>query len=378
MVEEDRSGKGGRVSPSLPLPRGPISTAVIAHLASGRPLPDAVGLVASVTAPLVDDDLHLALWCCYELHHHGFAGVDDDLEWDSALLGFRAHLERAFEGALRAELHEESLPAEPSMALRVIGAWNAPPLAATVERYGTIEQLREFTIHRSAYQLKEADAHTFALPRLRGSGRSAMIEIQADEYGSGRPGEAHYELFAAAMRELGLSDEFAHHIDRLPGTTLATDNLVELFALHRRLRGALVGHLALFETTSVTPMSRYLGAARRLGGLPAVERFYEVHVEADAHHGHLATSQMVAGFVADEPDLAPDIVFGAAALSRVESRFARHLLASWRDGRSSLRPLPASSRTSAPVPRSVPRATLAPPVAQPPSAGVSAGLRPSA
>lgn len=286
--------------------------------------------------PLTDDDLHLALWCCYELHHHGFAGVDDDHEWSPTLLGFRSHLEQAFEAALRSEFQEESLPEDPVTALRVIGEWASPPLAATVEASGTIDQLREFAIHRSAYQLKEADAHTFAIPRLRGSGRSAMIEIQTDEYGSGRPGEAHAELFADAMRELGLPTDFGHFVERLPGATLATDNLVEMFGLHRRLRGALVGHLALFEITSVTPMSRYLGAARRIGGLPAVERFYEVHVEADVHHGHLAQDQMVAGVVADEPELAPEIVFGAVALSRVECRFARHLVESWQAGRSSL------------------------------------------
>ena len=61
---------------------------------------------------------------------------------------------------------------------------------------GTIEQMREFAIHRSMYQLKEADAHTWGIPRYAGPSRSAMIEIQMDEYGNGRPGEAHAELFA--------------------------------------------------------------------------------------------------------------------------------------------------------------------------------------
>ena len=100
--------------------------------------------------------------------------------------------------------------------MRVIGEWASPPLAATVEASGTLDQLREFAIHRSAYQLKEADAHTFAIPRLRGSGRSAMIEIQTDEYGSGRPGEAHAELFADAMRELGLPTDFGRFVESMP------------------------------------------------------------------------------------------------------------------------------------------------------------------
>jgi hypothetical protein len=111
-----------------------------------------------------------------------------------------------------------------------------------------------------------------------------------------------------------------------------------MFGLNRRLRGALVGHLALFEMCSVAPMTRYLGAARRIGGLPALERFYEVHVEIDAHHARLALDSMVALTVEHEPQLGPDVIFGAAALGRVESRFARRLLRSWDDGDSSLLP----------------------------------------
>src|SRR5690606_28886980 len=197
--------------------------------------------------------------------------------------------------------------------------------------------LEEFAVHRSLYQLKEADAHTFGIPRLAGPGRAAMIEIQADEYGGGKPGESHAELFAAAMEELGLCTEMGAYVDALPGTTLATDNLVTMFGLNRRLRGALVGHLALFEMCSVVPMSRYLSAARRVGGLEALERFYEVHVEIDAHHAEVALRRMVGGIVETEPDLAGDIIFGAAALSRVEARFAQQVLVSWREGRSSLR-----------------------------------------
>ena len=341
----------GVASPPLPSPRGPLSAAVADHLLNAQGLSDPASDLRRLDV-LVDGDFHLALWCCYEMHHHGFEGVPDELEWDLDLIRFRKQLEAAFEAALRSEHRAAAVPSDPAAALRVISQWASPPLAKTIEVEATFEQLREFAIHRSAYQLKEADAHTFAIPRLRGPGRSALIEIQADEYGSGRPGEAHNELFADAMRELGLCDEFGHYVDRLPGTTLATDNLVELFALNRRLRGALIGHLAFFEITSVTPMSRYLRAARRIGGLPATERFYETHVLADAHHGQLANTDMVEGFLAEEPHLAADMIFGAAALSRVESRFARHLLRSWEDGRSSLdEPAVADLRSDVVTPR---------------------------
>ncbi len=330
---------------SLPTARGPLSAALLRAWLEGTPLdpPRLRGI-----DPLVDDDLHLALWACYQQHYGGFEGLAESHEWDPATLAFRAELEAAFEDALRTE-HTAALPEDPVTALRVIAEWSGPPLAATIEREGEHRHLAEFAIHRSAYQLKEADGHTFAIPRIHGPGRAAMIEIQADEYGGGVPGESHAELFAAAMAELDLDPTFGAYVDRLPGATLATDNLVSMLALHRRLRGALIGHLALFEMCSVTPMSRYLSAARRVGGLPALERFYEVHVEADAHHADLALNQMVAPLAEAQPELAADITFGAAALARTESRFARRVLRAWDRDESSLLPARSGVRTPAPV-----------------------------
>ena len=169
-----------------------------------------------------------------------------------------------------------------------------------------------------------------------------MVPIQADEYGDGLPGESHAELFAVTMDALGLDTSYGAYVDVLPGTTLATVNLVSMFGLHRRLRGALVGHLAGFEMTSVGPMGRYSRALRRLGLSSDARRFYDVHVEADVVHGVVASSRMAAGLVRQEPDLGPDILFGAQALSAVEARFTRHLLGSWDRGWSSLRgPVPS-------------------------------------
>jgi len=288
---------------------------------------------------MVDDDLHLALWACYQLHYDGFDGVDDAFEWDPATIAFRSALEAMFERDLRLEHRAAELPESPPSALRAISGWSGPPLARTIGNRGTLEQVREISVHRSAYQLKEADPHTWALPRLRGPGRAAMVEIQADEYGGGVPGEAHCELFAAAMVDLGLDPTFGAYVDRLPGVTLATDNLISMFALHRRLRGAAAGHLALFEMCSVVPMGHYLRAARRIGGLPALERFYAVHVEVDEHHARLALEDMVAPMVEADPSIGPDVVFGAAALARVEARYADHVLQAWSSGRSSLLPV---------------------------------------
>src|SRR6201999_1249649 len=184
--------------------------------------------------------------------------------------------------------------------------------------------------HRSAYQLKEADPHSWAIPRLHGAPKAALIEIQADEYGGGRAGLMHARPFARTLDALGLDSRYGAYLDRIPGVTLATVNLMSLFGLHRRLRGALVGHLALFEMTSSIPNRRYATGLRRLGvDEPRATEFFDEQVTADAVHENIAAIDLAGGLVEQDTTLRDDILFGARALVELEARWAAHLLGAW-------------------------------------------------
>ena len=324
--------------PPLPRPRGPLTEFLVSHLV--RPVHPGPPCPPPEDDVLAGDDFQLALYICYELHYRSFAGVDEAWEWEPSLLGVRRTLESMFEAAvLSAEpgMAGASDPADVEAALHhIIAQGGGPSLSGHMAERGTSREMQEFAIHRSAYQLKEADPHTWAIPRLSGRPKAAMIEIQADEYGGGVEADMHATLFAATMAALGLDPTYGAYLDHVPGITLATVNLVSLFGLHRRHRGALVGHLALFEMTSVVPMTRYSRAMARLGVGPEGRRFYDVHVAVDTHHSLVAARQMAAGLAAAEPALTGDIVAGARALMTVEGRFAGHLLDSWAAGRSSL------------------------------------------
>jgi hypothetical protein len=288
--------------------------------------------------PLHDDDLQLALYLCYELHYRSFAGVPDDLEWCPAVLTFRGGLERAF----LARLDEECgtpLPDDPDVESEVaalVETTGGPSLSVFMRDDGALVHMREFAMHRSAYQRKEADPHTWAIPRLDGDAKAALVRIQADEYGFGVRGAMHHELFARTMRVLGLDPTYGAYLNLLPGSTLATVNLISLFGLHRRWRGALVGHLAVYEMTSVVPMGRYDAALGRLGVDKDGREFYRAHVVADAEHQVIALRDLVGGLARTEPQLRRDIIFGARAALLIEARFAERLLDCWSRGASSL------------------------------------------
>lgn len=328
----------------LPSPRGPLSARLFATLRQppGTPLAPGPGPAAGdPVAPLADEDLQLALYVLYELHYSGIDGVAPDWEWDPGLLAFRAPLERAFERAVRAAAGPVA-PVEPAQvgaALQaLVAADDGPALSRWIETRADEGQLREFLIHRSAYQLKEADPHSWAIPRLAGAPKAALVEVQADEYGGGAADRIHAVLFAKALAAVGLDPAYGAYLERLPAVTLATVNLMTLLGLHRRLRGAVVGHLAAFEMTSSLPNRRYGNALRRLGHGPDATDFFDEHVEADAVHENIAAWDLAGGLALAEPQLAADVLLGARALLALEARWAAHLIAAWERGESSLRP----------------------------------------
>ncbi len=320
---------------ALPPARGPLTEALVGHLAGSD-----IGPLTVEVDPRTDDDLHLALYLCYQLHYGGLAGVSDDFEWDPAVLAFRKVLEAAFESALLADVEVEPAPDDRPMVdqLRdVVRGDRSAGVAGHLQRTATVEQFREFMLHRSTYHLKEADPFTWLIPRLHGGPKAALVQIQADEYGGGDPAWMHSALFARTMTALGLDPAAGPPLDRIPGTTLAVTNLLSLFGLHRRLRGQAAGALALFEMTSCIPNRRYGDGMRRLGFDADATRFFDEHVEADAVHEAVAATDL-AGALAEEEDLAWEILFGAHALQATEALAAAQQLESWTEGRSSLLP----------------------------------------
>jgi hypothetical protein len=320
---------------SLPEARGPVTERLLTSLRR-----DPHDLAWTVhTEGLGEDDLHLALYCCYELHYQGLPGVPCDWEWEPSLLAVRRQLEDRFLADLRAMVN----PAGGKGGTVASQLWDlatsggGPSLSGWVAEHATLDHVRELAVHRSAYQLKEADPHTWAIPRLAGEAKAVIVAIQADEYGNGLASRMHATLFGDTMVALGLDPMPNRYLDRIPGYNLATTNLISMLGLQRRWRGALVGHLALFEMTSIGPMARYAQALRRLGMSEAACRFYDVHVEADGIHQELAAEGMVGGLLRHEPDLGEDVLFGARALKAVEARFTRHVLDRWEHGSSSLR-----------------------------------------
>ncbi|MCC9305757.1 iron-containing redox enzyme family protein [Kitasatospora sp. RB6PN24] len=361
--------KTAGAQPALPTARGPVSAAVLTALRSEPPAPGRPGPASgpwcedALGRTIVDargedvrggeawgeiardgdawgEDVQLALYACYELHYQGFDGVDPGWEWQPELLALRGRLERGYLAALHAAVGPPQPLARALDRLLVEPADGSGPshhLLAEGRRW----QAREYLVHRSLYQLKEADPQLWAVPRLPVPAKAAMMAVQYDEYGAGRPERAHARLFAEAMADFGLDPGYGRYLDAVPAPALAVVNMMTMFGLHRALRGALVGQFAALEITSSPGAERLATAFERLGASPAGTRFHREHVLADAVHEQLVRHTVIEPLVGQEPALAADIAFGIAATGATEDRLGDHLVAAWRGGRSSLRvPLP--------------------------------------
>lgn len=325
--------------------RGPISEAVLTHLQGRADIPPsevATDALATTADIVRDDDVQLALFLLYASSYGSLTGLDAAREWDAELIATRLTLEAALEAALRASVPMPDLP-EPSMdavgrALFALAeADTGPSLSRYLAKKATRDQSTEFFMLRSIYTLREADPHSWAIPRLHGRAKAALVEIQSDEYGGGRPDRVHAEIFARAMRGAGLDDAYGTYVDDAPAITLASHNTMSLFGLNRRLVGSIVGHLAAFEMTSSIPNRLYAEGLRRLGYGDDVTDYFDEHVEADAVHEQIAARDLAGALAEDQPELLPDIMFGAAACLAVDGWAAGHMLDSWQRGESALR-----------------------------------------
>lgn len=332
-------------------PRGPVSERLLAAL---RISPDDAGrflesLSEQATTALAetddvirDDDLQLSLLILQCLQYGGLVETEGDWEWNPTLIAVRTAIEREFERVLRRDVPIPEVPDSNAEAVaaalfELTKPGPGPSVPRFIAKQATDEQAREYVILRSVYTLKEADPQTWAIPRLTGHPKAALVEIQTDEYGSGQPERVHSEIFARLMRLLDLDDTYGTYLDQVPALTIASFTMMGMFGMNSRLRGAMAGHYAAYEMTSSLP-NRMLGDGfRRLGYGPDVTDYFDEHVEADAVHEQIAGRDLAGGLAEQDPELTADIMFGANCSLIVDGWGAAETLEAWKAGRSALR-----------------------------------------
>lgn len=322
--------------PSAPLPaaRGVLSHEVLTRLRG--PAHTELWQLPLADPDPYGEDVQLTLTVLYELHHRGFEGVDAGWEWAPGPLALRTELEHRFLDRLARDV-----PAGDDPQAELERLCREPPdtwgVSHELEAHGTWPHMREYFVHRSIYQLQEADPQAWAIPRLIGPAKGAFVAVLFDEYGGGRPHRLHSRLYADLLVAAELDDTCLGYLDVVPAVTLATVNSMSLCGLHRARTPHLVGMFAAAELTTAPAARRIVAALERLGAPPACIEFYAEHIEADAVHEQVLRHDVVGRILDADPNCARDIVFGIRMAEFLEDRLTDHLLDRWAAGASSLR-----------------------------------------
>lgn len=315
------------MSHPLPRPVGPNSQLAISALRRAR-----VGAPALPSDPF-DRDTQLAWFMLNEASFAGWSTIDDAAEWYPDVVALRQRFENWFSTLVEQRFGDIT---DPALAVdQILNGLDGPSMSRHLADHGTRDQVTESLMLRYPYQNKEADPHTFAIPRLAGAEKRALIEIQTGEYGVGHA-STHAELFNNALSALTVRSDHTDIIDRLPGIAFATSNLVAMGGLNRALRGVAIGQLALFEMDSVSPNGIMVEACDRLALPAATRRFFDVHVMADAEHQVIARQAFLEHYPTTEPEQAGNVLFGIKAQHEIDVELALTAIGAWTDGRSAL------------------------------------------
>jgi hypothetical protein len=295
----------------LPTPRGPISEFLFAELELG--LHEISVRPAVRDDPIEGDDLHLALFVCYELHARGFEGIDGRWEWEPSLLSLRGALEERFEHALCCAVGPihvdgrtvvEAIDRARTELDSVRAGMHLDPIRARTDL--------ELRLLRAPLRTAQADAYAFGILRLPVPAQRHLPAI-GSEARNGRVGpRLAGEPETHGWTERGTRP--TEHLARLPGIALAEANLASLFGLHRRHRGALAGHAILAGLSA--------GGGRKL---------------------RRSCAELAEAVLDAEPELAADLVFGARAAIELERRFRQLTTDRWGRGASPLLEGPPSA-----------------------------------
>lgn len=309
----------------LPKARGSFSSRLFSALQSGSGFDAVLGF-----EPESDDDAQIALWALYELSFRGFENVDDALEWHPPVVEIRGQLEADFEAELRSRFPNPEICGDFSdFVFEFIARDSGPSVAKFAQREADRSQMVEILKQRSIYHLKESDPVAMTVARLETGPKAALMELQYDEFGGGNPNRLHSHLFALGLEASGLDGSYGAYVNEALVETLALNNAMSFFGLHRRLRGASVGHLAAFEATSSLPCRKMSQGLHRLGFSAEMIRYYDEHVEADAVHEQLAVRSVCGLLVCEEPEQAQEVLFGVFTCLDLENRFARAMFDHW-------------------------------------------------
>jgi hypothetical protein len=220
--------------------------------------------------------------------------------------------------------------AAPGAIESVTGLRELPPLVrARAALESAVEfELRVRTAHHVAVACERRQPLVETLLHLVGEMHGPALASYLERHAPRHAVEHHHTLSLVQTR--GHTEVRAQVV--VPGHALVTDNVATMLRLHPRLRPTSAGFEAARAVTATRTQPRLAAAARRVGLVPlpvTPEHAPDALDEASALRA--ALGGLLAGEADEAPDVAADVLLGAASYLYLVAVHESRMLSHWRD-----------------------------------------------
>ncbi|WP_084162648.1 iron-containing redox enzyme family protein [Paraburkholderia bannensis] len=264
-------------------------------------------------------EIHRALFWLYELHVLDGASPRAVNQFDPTLTRLRARIERAWLAHAQRQAEPERVAADSESvvsALRTLWAQHpvaAHPLFDFLEKDASREQIVTFFKSDSALNIRFFDLLVYSMIGSRMGVRKELAQNFWDESGRGDAQRGHVSLFQYLLDTVGVERASDHHASELNWQGLAGYNLFMLCCVNRQHYFKLLGVMAMTELLDPSQYAKLARGCERVGlGAENELEYYLEHVTIDVVHGEGWLANVISPVVEETPEVAQEIVLGAA------------------------------------------------------------------
>lgn len=278
-------------------------------------------------------EMHRALFLLYELQVVDGAKVRAVNQFNPTLVRMRSAIERAWLANETRRAggggHTSTPVVERLKALWANHAVASHPIFDFLETDATRAQILAFFRSDSALNIRFFDLLVYSMIGSREGVRGELAQNFWDESGRGVPARSHVTLFQRLLEVVGVGRAADHHASALEWQGLAGYNLFMLACVNRQHYFKLLGIMAMTELLDPSQYEKLARGCRRVGlGGEEELAYYDEHVTIDVIHGEGWLANVIAPIVAESPEVADDIVLGAALRLHTCSEYYDDLFAS--------------------------------------------------
>lgn len=185
------------------------------------------------------------------------------------------------------------------------------PLFHFLSEEATFDQLREFLLQETPFDIHFGDILSLMLLGIYGQAKAELAQNFWDEMGHGRCAESHRALRLSMMSAVGIDPEV--HITGLERFCLEELRLANMYfhaAFNRRLIPQAIGMMLATELMVPGRIERQIAGWRRVG-LPDDSMVYlHLHTHIDVEHARGWRDEVVLPLLSSQPQLMGEVALG--------------------------------------------------------------------